>query len=185
MQRSIKSETQVPVPSAGTKKQFKGLYGNIIPPLLKPLDDKTAEKLGTALKRFEDSAICFSDRDKPMLESRAKTIFDFLEGCAKENPGAGWNIERRNTGVAAVISFSSKESGFTIAFRGESPYSFMDVRETTAMNPKGPLDTIQCEHRAGGIDKPSKPTEELIAQLEYLASALMRRGTGTEKNSVF
>jgi hypothetical protein len=184
MQLSIKAETQVPVSSEGTKKPLKGLYGKVIPPLMKPLDAKTAEKLNQAVKRFEESAICFSDRDKPMLESRAKLVFDFLEECAKENPDGEWKIERRNP-QAAVISFSHADSIFTIAIRGESPYSFMDVRETTGINPKGTLDTIQCEHRVGGINTTSKPTEEFVAQLEYLASALMRRGTGTEKNSGF
>jgi len=184
MQLSTKAETKVPVSSEGTKKPLRGLYGRTIPPLMKPLDAKTSEKLDHALKRFEENAICFSDRDKPMLESRASIIFDFLEGCAKENPGAGWAIERRN-GHAAAIDFSSGGSGFTIVLRGESPYSFLDVREITGMNPKGTLDTISCEFRAGGIDKPSKPTVEFIAQLEYLASALMRRGTEAEKNNGF
>lgn len=179
----IQAKTQVPVSSEGTNKDatkpsvklYQPLYGKDIPSLSKPLESAVATKLADAVDKFESHAISLSDWQKPvqerapMLETRAAYLFDFLEWCAKQNPGVAWKISRWNTGSAPVISFSSNSGEFRVVIRGEAPWTFMDVTEN------GSLNCIPCEDRTDDKERPFLATGQLLAQLEYLASELANK----------
>ena len=175
---SAKVNTQVRDSLEGTNKGakiYKPLYGKDIPSLSKPLEAAMATKLAEAIANFESHAISFSDWLKPlperapMLETRSADLFDFLEWCAKQNPGVAWKISRWNTGSAPVISFSSNSGEFKVVIRGEAPWSFMDVHENSSLN------CIPCEDRTDDKERPFLATGQLRAQLEYLASELANK----------